>query len=80
MADNPLTDPEQFQRWKEWPLTAAFLQFLRERRLTLAKSWADGVEMTQADQGKAVELGELADLHVNDLRAFYDLGEVEEAK
>ena len=39
----------------------------------LAKGWADGATMTPQDQGKAVELGELSDLRVEDLRGFYGL-------
>ena len=77
MADNPLTDREQFLRWAEWPLTAAFLQFLRDRQATLAGLWAAGNLMLPEDQGKAVELGELADIKCDDLRRFYGLSEEE---
>lgn len=71
--DNPLLNPGRFRKWAAQPESKAFFQFLQDRRLTLARSWAEGNRLSEQDQGKAVELGELANLEPNDLRAFYGL-------
>lgn len=33
---------EQYQQWKDDPLTVLFLQFLRDYRLSLMETWAAG--------------------------------------
>lgn len=72
---NLLTDPEEFQAWKEHRLTAAFLQFLKDRQLALAMAWAEGSRLTPEDQGKSMELGELSRLSADDVREFYSKAE-----
>jgi hypothetical protein len=74
--DNPLTDPERFQAWAENPLTVAYRQYLTDFRLQLAMAWAAGSPMTEAQQSQAEVLGDLSDLKVADVRAFYNLDEV----
>jgi hypothetical protein len=76
--DNPLTEPEQFQAWKEHRLTQAFLQYLKDRCLQLAMEWAQGVvpsAQMQPQQSQAETLGDLAALECSDVRAFYDIKE-----
>ncbi|CDO34313.1 hypothetical protein SPHV1_1450005 [Novosphingobium sp. KN65.2] len=75
MADNPLTNRDEFLRWREQPTTQAYLQFLRDFRDSLAKQWAAGESLSPEDQRQARTLGELADLSCNDVRNFYDLSE-----
>ena len=72
--DNPLTNPPEFQRWKESPLTAAYLQYLKDYQTSLAKAWAAGEPLTREHQVQAETLGDLADLTCSQVRAFYDLG------
>lgn len=73
--DNPLTEPEQFQAWKEHRLTVAFLQYLRDFRTQLAEDWSQGHPLTAKDQRQARTLGELEHLSVDDVRGFYGLDE-----
>ena len=78
MQDNPLCNREEFQRWVDHPLTAAFRQFLKDRVQTLAMQWAqaaapsDSPAMMQA-QAQAETLGDLAHLSCDDVRGFYDV-------
>ena len=75
---NPLTEPDQFLRWKEHHLTQAFHQFLKDRVQTLAMQWAersvpsDHPSMTAA-QVQAETLGDLASMTIDDIREFYGL-------
>lgn len=73
---NPLTDPEQFQKWKEARLTKAFLQYLRDYQGQLAQLWAQGQPMTEAQQSQAETMGDLANLDVNDVRRFYQMEQI----
>lgn len=72
---NLLTDPEEFQAWKENRLTAAFLQFLKDRCLQLAMQWAQGSPLGSKEQSQAETLGDLASLECSDVRGFYGLTE-----
>ena len=80
---NQLTDPESFQKWKEHPLTAEFRRFLKDRVQAAAMLWASerasSAEM-QADQTRAGTWLDLADLTNAEVRAFYELDEVENAE
>ena len=71
MQDNPLTDPEEFLRWKEHRLTQAYHQFLKDRVQMLALAWARGNLLTDRDQSQAETLGDLAHLSCDDVRNFY---------
>ena len=81
MADNPICNPAEFRQWADSPVTAAYLQFLKDRTSALAMQWAqrrspsDSPEMVAA-QCQAETLGDLAALQCNDVRAFYGLDEV----
>lgn len=76
MADNPLTDPEAFQRWAENPLTVAFRAHLRDRLASVQTLWVS--EQTpsaqmQAEQTRAGTWADLASLECDDVRGFYGM-------
>ena len=83
--ENLLTNPGDFQRWADHPVTQAYLQFLRDRVQSLAMHWAQRVAPSDhpqmlAAQCQAETLGDLAQLTVNDVRVFYNLSELKEGE
>ena len=64
---------EAFLEWKAHPLTKTFQDFLRDNQTKLAQQWAAGTEMSQAQQAKALLMGELSDLEWSDYAGFYGL-------
>jgi hypothetical protein len=70
-------DRQTLQEWQDSPLTAVFLQFLRDQQEALARKWAAGSPFPPAtrseEQVMARLLGELADLEWADYATFYDL-------
>lgn len=72
MDPNPLTDPEKLADWKGNPLTAAFLNYLRDRRQRLMEAWAEGRNLSPEEQAASVLMGRLLNLSSDDVREFYD--------
>ena len=75
---NPLTERDQFLRWKEHPLTQAFLQFLRDQATEAMRLWASEATPSaqmQPDQTRAGTWLDLCDLECADVRRFYRLDE-----
>jgi hypothetical protein len=70
---NPLTEPEEFNRWLANPLTEAFRAYLRDYRNQLAMEWAKGSPLTPLDQCRAEMATDLSELRCADVRAFYGL-------
>lgn len=70
---NLLTNEEDLQRWRENPVTAEFLRYLKDRRETLMKLWGQGQELSQLLQGEAVALGSLIHLDCDDVKRFYEV-------
>lgn len=77
---NPLTDPEEFQKWKSHKMTKPFLQYLKDRRSALMEAWGRGKLLDPEFQPMAKLLGELADLRCNNIRDFYDIKLIEEVE
>lgn len=77
MADNPLTDRERFQAWKEHPLTEGYLQYLRDYRDSMAALWVAGEALSEGQQSQASTLNDLALLECDDVRGFYGLEKAE---
>jgi hypothetical protein len=78
--ENLLTNPGDFHRWKDHPVTAAYLQFLRDRAMEAARLWATEAapsEQMGRDQARAGTLLDLANLSVGDVRGFYNLPDIE---
>ena len=70
---NPLTDPEQFQKWKAHPVTGPFLAYLKDRQTALMEAWGRGAALPVDYQSKAMLLGELASLNCDEVRDFYQV-------
>ena len=79
---NPLTNRDEFLRWRDNQLTQAYHQFLMDRVQALSLAWAqrsvpsDHPAMV-ASQVQAETLGDLAALEHSDVRDFYGLSEGE---
>lgn len=58
----PLSNPEEFQAWRDSPLTKEFLNLLVENHLSMTLAWGRGRLMTEREQEKATVLGSLARL------------------
>lgn len=54
-----ILDKEQFQLWRDNPLTKDFLGLLQERHRTLGEAWARGLPLTAEQQATAVLSGQL---------------------
>lgn len=78
MADNPLTDPEEFQTWADHRLTKAFRDYLKDWQLQMAMQWAQGHPLTPEQQAEAATVGFLSDLKADDVRKHYDLEPIDE--
>ena len=76
MENNPLTDPEAFQRWAENPLTVAFRAHLRDRVTAVQALWISeatrSAEM-QTEQTRAGTWADLSQLSCDDVRGFYGM-------
>jgi hypothetical protein len=63
-----ILEREEFQRWRDHPLTAEFLKLLDRRRLHLMEAWATGQPLAPEQQAQAVLLGQLIQVSCDDLR------------
>jgi hypothetical protein len=70
-----LLDREQFQAWKEHPVTAEFFQYLRDRQSRLKDRWAEGTAWTPEEQAQAVQLGRLLGISSDEIAADYAIEE-----
>lgn len=68
-----LLDPEQFQAWKEHPVTAEFLRFLKDRQRGLMEAWGRGVALCPEQQAQAVLLGQLAGISSAEVAEHYNV-------
>ena len=57
-----ILDKEEFQRWRDHPLTKEFLTLLGNRQRDLMEAWGRGHSLTPEQQAGAVLLGQLAGL------------------
>lgn len=73
-----ILDKEEFQRWRDHPLTVEFLGVLRQRRSDLMEAWGRGQFLSPEQQAQAVLLGQLAGVSCNDLREIAGLEPLEE--
>lgn len=71
---NPMT----WEEWRQNPLTAVFLRYLRDQSETLAKQWQAGQEMSPKDQAKAFLLMEASELTFNDYATFYEVEQTDQ--
>ena len=71
---NPMT----WEEWRQNPLTAVFLRYLRDQSETLAKQWQQGQEMSPKQQTKAFLLMELSELTYEDYAAFYKVEQTDQ--
>lgn len=72
MDPNPLTDPEKLADWKGNPLTAAFLNYLADRRQRLMEAWGEGKSLSVEEQAASVLMLRILNLSSDDVREFYD--------
>ena len=68
----PDINEEEWRAWLTHPVTAAYRQYLRDRRQALMADWADGVLLGPMEQGGAVALGALSGVDWADIMAFYE--------
>lgn len=68
-----ILEPEEFQRWRDQPLTGEFLGLLKLRRQHLMEAWAGGMPLTPEQQAQAVLLGQLSEVRLDDLREIAGL-------
>lgn len=64
---------QTFQEWRDHPLTAVYLQYLRDQQAALAGSWARGNQMAQEAQSEAFLLGKMAALDWSEYADFYEI-------
>ncbi len=69
---NPLTEPENFQQWKDSPLTQAFLAYLKDRRAYLMEQWGRGQPMPPELQAQAVVLHRISNLTSEEVQEQYE--------
>lgn len=69
---NPLANPEEFQRWKDHPMTEAWFQYLEDYRESLKEQWARGVNLPPAVQPQADLMGQLCLLTSEHIKRFYE--------
>lgn len=62
-----ILEPEEFQRWRDNPLTVEFLGLLKLRRQHLMEAWARGQSLTPEEQAQAVLLGKLSEVRRENL-------------
>jgi hypothetical protein len=68
-----LLDREQFQAWKDHPVTVEFFQYLRARQWALMQAWGRGQIWSPEQQAQAVLLGQLAEISLADVAEQYDV-------
>lgn len=81
-----LTSPEEFQGWRDHPLTKEFLGLLLKRQRRLMEGWGSGRTMSAEEQAQAVLLGQLGRLRFSETEqdegprgaTITDLAELEE--
>lgn len=73
-----ILDKEEFQRWRDHPLTGEYLDLLKLRRTHLMEAWAAGRHLSPEEQAQAVLLGQLAEVRCDDLREIAGLEPLEE--
>lgn len=55
-----IMEQEQFQAWRDNPLTQEFLGLVRKRQQELTAAWGRGLPLSPEQQAQAVLLGQLA--------------------
>ncbi len=72
-----LTNREDFQGWRDSPMTQAYLAYLKERQTALASQWSKGLPGSHLPepQAQAVLLGHLASLQFEDIEMHYQIGQ-----
>lgn len=73
MADSPRFNSKTFTEWKASRVNRAFFQYLRDTSESLARQWAAGEPMSEAQQHKAALFLELADLSFEDVATLYGI-------
>jgi hypothetical protein len=63
-----ILEPEEFQRWKDSPLTQEFLSLLKARQQNLMEAWGRGQPVSPEQQAQAVILGQLAQVRFEDVQ------------
>jgi len=66
-AEMQILEREEFQRWRDHPLTAEFLKLLDQRRNNLMEAWAAGQPLAPEQQAQAVLLGQLTQVSFEDV-------------
>lgn len=70
-----ITDPAEFQAWRDLPLTQEFLAFLKEEARRLADLWTTGAELHPRTQPRAQLFRELSEIGFDWIAATYELKE-----
>jgi hypothetical protein len=71
MTTSLLLERDQFQQWKDNPLTRDFLRYLEDRQADLMMAWGRGMDCPVEMQAQAVLLGQLAAISWDDVVAQY---------
>lgn len=73
-----ILQPEEFQRWKDHPLTQEFLQFLADWQEAMMVAWAKSSQPMPWEQAQANLLGQLLAINCDEIRSRYDMEPVNE--
>jgi|TARA_R100000501_G_C2570193_1_gene77337 hypothetical protein len=75
---NPWKTEDDFVAWKRSPANAPFMKYMGQYLDYMKTSWASGMVLSEADQGRAQTLGDLIDLQwERDILPFYEEDEDE---
>ena len=61
-----LSNREEYQAWRDHPLTKEFLSLLEANHFLLIQAWGRGFPMTERQQARAECLGQLARLRFSE--------------
>ena len=73
-----LSNREEYQAWRDHPLTKEFLTLLEDNHLSLTQAWGRGFHLTEAQQARCQTLGELAKLRYSKAECQENEASIEE--
>lgn len=68
-----ITDPAEFQAWRDLPATKEFLDFLQEEARRLADLWTEGHPLSERHQARAQLFRELSAVNFEWIAATYGI-------
>ena len=77
MSRRPRLTKDDLQAWRAHPVTEVVHQYLKDYAQWMRAQWADGENWTVEAKLQVINFEEMADINLEAIESFYDMGEGE---